>query len=276
MGLFSRKEKVAEKVEEESLCAFLFKDNRREQALNKIYEKYNAGANKFLINGSYYDIPLNTQLPKDTEAWKLYDMHRVYYGVYNDAGFYECCEIDSAEGYLDIEKFPRHMTEHIDNIELNAAKTDVWMLYCLNNENVNKITFMKLLAGIKYPKVLDDFFGNYKIKPANEKGALELNYSQLPWTLMEAKKFSAYSNDPNTNSIYQFIKHFPTESTHPSIWLMDEFEHEMALYEIEQRISFGVSPDTIKEIWEYAKIQLPKAYGFHPDYSWNMEQIFKR
>ncbi len=270
MGLFSKKEKI---VEEESLCSFLFKDPRREKALNKIYEKYNAGADKFLINGSYYDTPLNDQLPKDTEAWKLYDIERIYYGMVENDEFCEKCEIDAAEGYLDVTKYPRHMGQHIKNFQENLDKNSVWKLYCLNNENINKITFMTFLSAIKYPKVLDDFFGNYKKEINNEKGALELNYSQLPWTLMEAKKFSAFSNDPNTNSIYQFIKHFPTEFSHPSFCLMDEFEKDMALYEIEQRISFGVSPDTIKELWEYAKIQLPKAYKFNPDYSWDISDL---
>jgi len=272
MGLFSKKEKI---VEEESLCSFLFKDPRREKALNKIYEKYNAGADKFLINGSYYDTPLNDQLPKDTEAWKLYDIERIYYGMVENDEFCEKCEIDAAEGHLDVDKYPRHMN-HINNLEMHVNKTDVWMLYCLNTENINKITFMTFLSAIKYPKVLDDFFGNYKDELNDNRGALEKNYSQLPWTLMEAKKFSAFSNDPNTNSIYQFIKHFPTESTHPSFYLIDKFEKEMALCEIEQRISFGVNPNTIKEIWEYAKIQVPKAYGFNPDYSVSLENIMKK
>jgi hypothetical protein len=274
MGLFSRKEKVAEKVEEESLCAFLFKDNRREQALNKIYEKYNAGANKFLINGSYYDIPLNDQLPKDTEAWKLYDMSRVYLGTYNDAGFYECCEIDSAEGYLDVTKYPRHTGQHIKNFQENVDKRNVWKLFCLNNENINKITFMNYLAAIKYPKVLDDFFINYKDDINEGRGALEKNYSQLPWTLMEAKNFSAYSNDPNTNSIYQFIKHFPTEFA-KSFWVSDSWKLEEVLYEIEQKIMCGANQDIIKEIWEYSKIELPKAFNFNKDYSWEIADLLR-
>jgi hypothetical protein len=125
-------------------------------------------------------ISTNDQLPKDTEAWKLYDMSRVYSGMIENDEFCEKCEIDSIEGMLDVTKYPRHYGQHIKNWNENSDKEDVWKLFCLNNENINKITFMNYLAAIKYPKVLDDFFGNYNNHPENtSKGALEKNYSQL-------------------------------------------------------------------------------------------------
>ncbi|MFA5303728.1 MAG: hypothetical protein WC393_04300 [Candidatus Nanoarchaeia archaeon] len=250
-------------------------DARREKAIEKIIG--NKSVKDFLIDGEYYGVPMNKELPANTEAWKLEDIKYIYFGAYDDNGFYKCCLNEIASMAIDIrdQTKKRHYLEHIKNIEENTKKENVWELCCLENNNANKIDFIWRLSAIKYPEVLNKYFQNYQNNPNNPKGSLEKNYSVLPWSLSEAKRFTANGDRPSNSAIYQFIKHLPIESSNNSFWLKDKNKLEEVLSFVEKNIQHGIIPEAITEIWNYAKVELPQAFEFNPNYSDIIEIILK-
>lgn len=250
-------------------------DARREKAIEKIIGT--KSIKDFLIEGDYYGVPMNKEAPLNTEAWKLYDMKYVYFGAYNDNGFYECCLEEIASMAIDIrdQTKKKHYLEHIKNIAENTKKENIWELYCLKNNNSNKIDFIWRLSAIKYPEVLNKYFQNFQNDSNDKKGSLEKNYSKLPWSLSEAKRFTANGDRPVNSAIYQFIKHFPVESSNNSFWLKDKNKLEDVLSFVEKNIQYGMIPEAITNIWEYAKVELPKAFEFNPNYSDFVETILK-
>ncbi|MFA5303732.1 MAG: hypothetical protein WC393_04320 [Candidatus Nanoarchaeia archaeon] len=250
-------------------------DARREKAIEKIIG--NKSVKDFLIDGEYYGVPMNKELPANTEAWKLYDMSNIYLGAYDDNGFYECCLEETDELYLYIHKDQKlHFLDHIKNFQENSKKTDIWMFYCLTNQQASQIDFINYLSSIKYPQVLDRFFSNFQDDPNDSKGSLEKNYSVLPWSLSEAKRFTANGDRPINSAIYQFIKHFPVEDTNNSFWLKDKNKLEEVLSFVEKNIQHGIIPEAITNIWNYAKVELPQSFEFNPNYSDKIERSFKR
>jgi hypothetical protein len=220
---------------------------------------------------------MNKELPANTEAWKLYDMSNIYLGAYDDNGFYECCLEGFDEFYIDVNNSQKiHFLEHIKNYKENTIKTDCWTLYCLNNQQANQLEFMNYLSSIKYPQVLDRFFANYQNNPNDKKGSLEKAYSSLPWSLDTAKSFKANGDRPSNSAIYQYIKHFPVEYSNNSFWIKDKNKLEEVLSFVEKNIQHGIIPEAITDIWNYAKVELPQAFEFNPNYSDRIEMAIKR